>query len=30
MKIISNVTKVLFFKTTALYTAYLFYENASN
>ena len=30
MKIISTVAKVLFFKTTALYTVYLFSEYADN
>ena len=30
MKIISTVCEVLFFKTTDLYTVYLFYEYADN
>ena len=30
IKIISTVTKVLFFKTTDLYTVYLFSEYADN
>ena len=30
MKIISTASKLLFFRTTDLYTVYLFYEYADN